>query len=213
MKKQNSILASLPTLRRLPKYIHLLKKMKQNNVKYVSATLIARELEIEAIQVRKDLSITGIVGKPKIGFGLNELILGIEKFLNWNIKEDAVLIGVGALGKAIIGYENFKNYGLNIIVAFDNDEKKIGSKVLNVKVLAIEKLRGLVEKKKIKIAVITTPASVAQEICDILIKAGIKAIWNFSPVSLKASNNVIIESVHLSQSLAVLTHKLANKTE
>lgn len=119
MTDQQITSASLPTLRRLPRYIHVLKKLKKEDVKYVSATLIAKELGIESIQLRKDLSITGVVGKPKIGFNLDKLLTAIVNFLNWNNKEDAFLIGVGALGEAIIGYENFRNYGLNIVAAFD----------------------------------------------------------------------------------------------
>ena len=210
MKKKDSS-ASLPTLRRLPRYIHVLKRLKLKNIEYVSATTIAGELEIESIQVRKDLSVTGIVGKPKIGFELDELIISIQEFLNWNKQEDAYLIGAGGLGKAIVSYENFKNYGLNIVAIFDNNKKKIGKKINGLEVLPLDKLYDLGESKNVKIGVITTPASAAQEVCDKLIINGVKAIWNFSPVSLKAPKDIIIESVHLSQSLAVLTHKLSMK--
>lgn len=213
MTEEHLVVASLPTLRRLPRYAHVLKKLKKQNVEHVSATLIARELGIEPIQVRKDLSVTKIVGKPKIGFNLDELLTEIGNYLNWNNKEDAVLVGVGALGEAIIGYENFKNYGLNIIAVFDNNEKKIGENIHGFKIQSISELHKLVKRRHVNIAIITTPGEVAQEYCDNLVKVGIKAIWNFSPTSLKVSDNVVIESVHLSQSLAILTHKLARKLE
>ena len=211
MTANNPISASLPTLRRLPRYIHVLRRLKSNNVEYVSATVIAKELGIEPIQVRKDLSVTGIVGKPKIGFELDDLVAAIVDFLNWNNQEDAFLIGVGALGKAIIGYDNFKSYGLNIIAAFDNNKSLIGKNVHGIEVLSISELSSLVKRMKVNLAVITTPNSAAQEVADEVVNAGVKAIWNFSPASLRVPDDVIVESVHLSQSLAILTHKLSKK--
>ena len=186
MEKQ-IVSAPVPTLRRLPKYIHLLKRMKAENIEYVSATTIAEELGLEAIQVRKDLSLTGIVGKPKLGFELEELINSIREFLNWNNVTDAFLVGVGALGEAIIGYENFKSYGLNIIAAFDVDPKKIGKEISGDEVFSIDKLYDLIQRMKINIGIIR----------------------NFGSIDLKVPEQVILENVHLSQSLAVLTHKLA----
>lgn len=210
MKNKHNLRVSVPTLRRLPMYVSILKRLKEENHKYVSATTIARELDFEPIQVRKDLSITGIVGKPKVGFELEELIKSIGNFLNWKNNEKALIVGVGALGHAILGYDNFKNYGLNIVCAFDNDKRKIGKKFHGIKIYSMVSLSKMVKSKKISMAVITTPGKVAQEVYDLLTEAGIKAIWNFTPTSLKSKEGVIVESVHLSQSLAVLTHKMAN---
>ncbi|MBL1211731.1 MAG: redox-sensing transcriptional repressor Rex [Ignavibacteriae bacterium] len=205
------ISAPIPTIRRLPKYIHMLKRLKIENVLYVSATTIAHELKIEPILVRKDLSITGIIGKPKVGFEVEELIASITQFLNWNNTEDAFIIGVGALGEAILGYSGFKDYGLNIIAGFDIDKKKIGKKIFGVEILPLDSLEDLIKRMHINIGVLTVPASESQEICDSMVSSGIKAIWNFSPIALQVPDEVILENVHLSQSLAVLTHKLAKK--
>jgi len=108
-----------PTLRRLPKYIDLLKRLQSTNVKYVSSNYIADKLNLDSIQVRKDLAITGIIGKPKLGFDLDELIRSLNHTLNWDNLNDAFLVGIGSLGSAIIGYRAFfRNYpyGLNFPV-------------------------------------------------------------------------------------------------
>ncbi len=200
---------SLPTLRRLPKYLMLLQILEQQNVIYVSTTLIANELGIESIQVRKDLEVTGVIGKPKLGFIVSDLIQGIIRFLNWDNRRDAFLVGVGALGSAILGYKGFREYGLDIIAAFDNDPGKIGKIIHETEILDIAKLANLIERMKVRLAVLTVPAAFAPEISDTMISAGIKAIWNFAPCHIKARPGIVIENVSLSQSLGVLTHRLS----
>ncbi len=200
---------SLPTLRRLPRYIQLLKRLRREEVASISATIIANELGLEPIQVRKDLSVTGITGKPKTGFILEELNAALRDFLNWGNTQDAFLAGAGALGVALTGYPNFKDYGLNIISAFDNNPKKIGTKIHGIEIFPVDKIADLAARMKVNIGIITVPADAAQEMADIMVEGGIKAIWNFAPVQLKVPEEVILESVSLAQSLGVLTHKLA----
>ncbi len=203
------ISAPIPTLKRLPKYLSYLKRLKKINAEYVSATEIAKEMNFSSIQVRKDIQYTGIIGEPKKGFELNELILKINSFLNWDNMEDAFLVGVGGLGKAILGYDGFKNYGLDIIAAFDLSERK--NTINEIEVYPVSKLSDLIKRMHINIGVITVPASAAQEIADCMVEAGIIAIWNFAPVELQVPSDIILENVQLSQSLAVLTHKLSQK--
>jgi redox-sensing transcriptional repressor len=200
-----------PTLRRLPKYIQLCKKLKKENVKYISSNTIADELGVDSIQVRKDLSLTGIVGKPKLGFDLDELIQSLLHTLNWDNIKDAFLVGPGSLGSAILGYQTFRGYGLNIIATFDNDPEKIGKTLNGIEVLSVEKLPDMIKRMHINIGVITVPAEEAQNVTDAMVEGGILAIWNFAPVHLKVPKEVIIENAQLSQSLGVLTHKLAEK--
>ena len=200
-----------PTLRRFPKYIQLLKRLKSENIRFISSTMISEELGLDSIQVRKDLSLTGVVGKPKLGFELDELMQSLLHTLNWDNINDAFLVGAGSLGNAIMGYKNFNSYGFNIIAAFDNDSSKIGSIMNNIEILPIEKLNDMITRMHINIGVITTPAETAQQIANLMITGGIKAIWNFAPVHLKAPEDIIIENAQLSQSLGVLTHKLAEK--
>ncbi len=200
-----------PTLRRLPKYIHLLNRLKRENIKQVSSNLIADELELDSIQVRKDLTVTGIIGKPKIGFDLDELLAALNHTLNWDNNVDAFLVGAGSLGSAIIGYKNFTSYGLNIVAAFDNDPSKLETIVNGIEILPIEKLADMITRMHINIGVLTVPPEAAQQTAEIMIEAGIIAIWNFAPIHLKVPPDVIVENAQLSHSLGVLTHKLAER--
>lgn len=200
---------SEPTLRRLPSYLHLLKRLDQQGRGIVSCTYISKDLKLDPTQVRKDLAATGIVGKPKIGYDVNNLIRSIESFLDWNNQTDAFLAGVGNLGRALMGYERFKDYGLNIVGVFDSDHEKIGTTVADRKILPIAKLPELARRMHINIGMITAPAEAAQIIADLMIEGGIIAIWNFAPTSIKVPDNVIVEKAHLYTSLAVLSHKLA----
>lgn len=197
-----------PTLRRLPRYLYFLKNLREEGVKQVSSTFIASTLGLDPTQVRKDIEYTDVVGKPKKGFETGELIKAIESFLNWNNQTDAFLVGVGNLGTAMLGYGNFKKYGLNFVAAFDTDEEKLGKEVYGVEVFGLDKLVDLGIKKKINIGVLTTPATAAQEVADRFVEAGIKAIWNFAPIQLKVPENVIVENAQLTQSLALLSRKL-----
>ncbi|MFA8344289.1 MAG: redox-sensing transcriptional repressor Rex [Rhodothermaceae bacterium] len=209
--KRELISAPIPTLKRLPKYYHLLKKYSKTDKQYVSARMIADELKMDPILVRKDIQSTGIVGKPKIGFELKELMKSINTFLNWDNLNDAFLVGVGGLGQAILGYESFKNYGLNIVAAFDVNKEVIGRKIRGIEILPLDKLANLAKRMHINIGVMTVPPSAAQEVADQMVEGNIQAIWNFAPVDLKLPETIILENVLLSQSLGVLTHKLAQK--
>ncbi len=198
-----------PTLRRLPKYLNLLTKLKEENVVEVSSTLIANELGLDPTQVRKDIQYTGIEGKPKTGFFIDDLIKAIRTFLNWDNTTDAFLVGVGSLGTAMLGYKQFKLHGINFVAAFDNDPNKIGNYIHGIPVLPIEKLTNLASRMKVHIGVLTVPASVAQTIADMMVAGGILAIWNFAPTHIKVPDNVIVENAQLTHSLAVLTRKLS----
>ncbi len=171
--------------------------------------MIANELSLDSTQVRKDIQHTKIVGKPKTGFDVDSLIEAIITCLNWNRFENAFLVGAGSLGTAMLGYKQFKEYGLNIVAAFDTDKSKIGTKIHDVEVLHIERMAVLAQLMKIHVGVLTVPAKVAQESVDLMIKGGIVAIWNFVPAKLKVPKHVIVENAQFTQSLAVLTRKLA----
>lgn len=200
-----------PTLRRLPKYINLLEKLKRESVQFVSSNLVSEELGLDSIQVRKDLALTGIVGKPKLGFNLNELLQALYHTLNWDNSNDAFLAGAGSLGSAILGYKTFKDYGLNIIAAFDNNPSLVGTKINDTEILPIDKLSEMIKRMHVNIGVICVPADEAQQVADEMIQGGIKAIWNFAPLHLKVPAGIIVENAQLSQSLGVLTHKLAER--
>lgn len=199
-----------PTLRRLPIYYQYIKKFSQENKSdFISCTRIARDLHLIAIQVRKDLEYTAAQGKPKIGYCVSDLLRAIECFLGWNNTTEAILVGSGHLGAALLGYNGFKDYGLNIIAAFDSDTRKIGKEIHGRKIFSIKKMPSIIKRTNIKIGILTAPGGVAQELADLMIDAGIRAIWNFAPTKISASSEVIIQHENLASSLVVLSKRLA----
>ena len=197
----------LPSLKRLPTYHHYLKDSQEKGLIYISCTLIGKDLNFDPTQVRKDLEATEIIGKPKVGYPVIDLISAIETFLGWNNVNEAFLVGAGYLGSALLGYERFKSTGLNIVATFDTDTMRVGTQVRGKEVLPLEKLVELAQR--ISIHIITVPASEAQKVADLMVEGGIKAIWNFAPVHLRLREDIIVQNEDLYNSLAALSHKLA----
>jgi redox-sensing transcriptional repressor len=199
-----------PTLRRLPIYYQYLKKVQEEKKsEYISCTQIGNELNILPIQVRKDLEITEASGRPKLGYGVKDLLCNIEDFLGWNNTTDAYLVGVGNLGSALLGYQGFKEYGLNIIAAFDEDAAKTGTEIRGKMVFPVTKLPEMIKRMGIRIGILTVPAHCAQSLANTMVDAGIHAIWNFSPVKIVVSQDIIVQHENLASSLVVLSKKLA----
>lgn len=200
-----------PSLNRLPQYHHYLSELQGKGIGRVSCSLIGTDLNLVPVQVRKDLQYTGIVGKPKTGYSVPELIHAIESFLGWNNVNEAFLVGAGNLGTALLGHERFSNFGLSIVAAFDADPEKIGQWVHGKAVLPLEKLADLAQRMSIHLGIITAPAEYAQNIADEMIKGGIQAIWNFAPVRIKVPAHIIVHNEDLYSSLASLSWKLARR--
>ena len=203
-----SKLASLPTIKRLPSYLHVIENAQREGRLYISGTVIADELELEPIQVRKDLAITGIVGKPRIGFPVQELIDAIYSFLHWDHQHPAIIVGAGSLATALMGYPEFPRRGLSIEAAFDNDTEKAGRIVNGKPVYHIDELSRRVAEIGASIAILTVPSSVAQEVSERVIEAGIMAIWNFTNVKLKVPAGILVQKEDLSSGYAVLSVKI-----
>ncbi len=200
-----------PSLRRLPQYHHYLANLAAKGISQVSCSVIGRDLNLVPVQVRKDLQYTGIVGRPKTGYSVSELVQAIETFLGWNNVNEAFLVGVGNLGTALLGHERFSKFGLRIVAAFDTDPAKIGQWIHEKAVLPLDKLGDLAPRMSIHLGIITTPAEVAQEIADAMVKGGIQAIWNFAPVKLKVPECIIVHNEDLYSTLASLSWKLAQR--
>jgi redox-sensing transcriptional repressor len=198
-----------PTLRRIPKYRYYLAELQEKGVKTVSCSTIGGHFNLQPIQVRKDIQITGIVGKPKVGYAVTELLDRIDKFLGLNNPNEAFLVGAGSLGTALLGYSRFSNFGMNIVAAFDADPEKVGKWLHGRLVLPIEKLPYLARRMGIHLGIITVPAPAAQGVADLLVSSGILALWNFAPVVLKLPQHIIVHNEDLYSSLAGLSCKLA----
>jgi len=201
-----------PTLRRLPVYYHYLSKRERTSeADCISCTQIAEDLKLIPIQVRKDLEITGALGKPKVGYNVSVLKKIIADFLGWNNRSDAFLVGVGHLGSALLGYQGFKDYGLNVAAAFDVDLKIVGRAIHGKKIYHVRQLPALAKRMDVQMGILTVPAVSAQAVADVMIEAGIKAIWNFAVVRLVVPDGVIVQHENLASSLAVLSKQIAMK--
>ena len=210
MNKQNGeIYLTVQTLGRLPYYLQYLHGASLRGETSVSAAVLAANLKLNDVLVRKDLSlISTSKGKPKSGFNVQELICNIEDCLGYNNTMDAVLVGVGSLGKALLGSSEFQKNGLNIIAAFDIDEDIVGRVFSGKQVFPLDKVLPLCERLHVHIGIITVPAEFAQNIADLLISCGIKALWNFAPVKLDVPADVIVQNENLAASLAILSQHL-----
>ncbi|MDC7227823.1 MAG: redox-sensing transcriptional repressor Rex [Spirochaetales bacterium] len=200
--------APLPSVRRLPLYLTVLEEFAREGKEWISTTDFSEVLFLKPIQVRKDLAHTGIIGKPKKGFKVDELISTIYDFLGWNNLTEAFLVGAGALGSALLGYGGFQRHGLDIVAAFDISPNVIGKTIHEKEILSLEKLPDLAKRMQVKLGIITVPSSGAQEVADRLVEAGISGIWNFSPIKLHVPDSVVVQREDISSGLAVLSVRL-----
>ena len=204
---------SKSVLKRLPGYLGYLKNMPENAPTHISATALANALGMGEVQVRKDLAMVSDGGRPKIGYLREALIDDIEQFLGYDNTTDAVLIGAGKLGQALLDYKGFQEFGLNILAAFDVFPKMDiteGGKP----VYPVDQLESYCRKNKILMGIITVPGSHAQEVADRLVSCGIKAIWNFAPTRLEVPPQILVQYENMATSLAVLSmHLQANMTK
>ena len=199
----NELEISKATIGRMPLYLRFLQEENSRGEKYISSAVIA-------VLVRKDLAlVSSKPGKPRLGFEVVRLIADIEKFLGYDNLSDAVIVGAGGLGKAFLGYEGFKSNGLNIVAAFDVDPRIVGEEIAGKKVYPMDKFSDFVQHKKINIGIITVPKAAAQEILDAMVRAGIKAVWNFAPAPLRVPKGIILKNEDLSASLALLAGELS----
>jgi redox-sensing transcriptional repressor len=199
------------SLRRLPVYYRSLQEMMTAGVAQVSCAGLARVLGLDATQVRKDIEMTGIVGKPRVGYPLGDLVRRIENFLAWNRPKEAVLAGAGSLGSALLGYEKFRSHGMEIVAVFDIDPIKIGQRIHGKEVQHLMLLPDFLRQSQTLVGVIATPAGAAQSVADLMVTGGVRAIWNFAPAHIRVPERVILQNEDLYHSLASLTFKLESR--
>lgn len=196
------------SLRRLPIYYRRLQEMiDAGTAQAVSCAELARVLGLDPTLVRKDIEMTGIVGKPRVGYMLTDLARWIENFLGWNRPKPAVLVGAGSLGSALLGHEKFRTHGMQIVAAFDVDAEKIGQRIHGMEVQPLFSLPDAI-RAGIPLGLIATPGNAAQSVADLLVEAGIRAIWNFSPAHIHVPKSIILQNEDLYHSLASLSFKL-----
>ena len=214
MRKGSPVSISRQALQRMPYYLQALRTARDSGAEIISAPTVAAQLGLNEVQVRKDFaSVSNTAGKPKTGFQTRELITAIESCLGYDNSNDAVLVGAGSLGRALLSYRGFEEYGLSIVTAFDVDPNLTGGEISGKQVLPMTKLPSICRSMNIHIGVITVPASQAQTVCDALVDSGVLAIWNFAPVHLSTPEGILVQNENMAASLAVLSKHLSEQLE
>jgi redox-sensing transcriptional repressor len=204
---------SSPVLARLAIDYQVALRAGEDGREYLSSAYLAGLLGVDETLVRKDMASVGIVGRPHAGFSTGEIIHRLQATLGLTQITDAILIGCGSLGTALLRYPGFARYGLRITAAFDSDRARAGQRVGEYVVLPMEKCRSIIETFGIHVAILTVPAGVVQEITDWLVNRGITAIWNFAPVQLKVPRGVVVRNENLAVGLAQLIHSVKRPKE
>lgn len=197
-----------PALRRLPWYLAYVNLLSARNVDYVSSTQIAKALSIDASQIAKDLSFLNIKGKTRIGYEVASLKSELEYFLGFGEQHNAVMVGVGSLGAALIRDTGLSHYGLNIVAGFDISPEVVGTSINGVPIYDISELETRRPRLKAEIGVVAVPIDSAQEAADQLVASGIKALWNFTPFRIRVAADIVIQNTSIYSHLAVMYNRL-----
>lgn len=205
---ENRTILPEPTIRRLPWYLSYVRMLNNLHVEYVSSTQISKELNVQSSQIAKDLSFLNIRGKTRIGYEVSSLVSELEDFLGFNRHHDAVVIGTGSLGTALMQDHGLENYGLHIVAGFDVREEVIGTRIGGLPVYDINQLADWQKEHNVSIAILTVPVERAQETATLAISSGMTALWNFTPYRIKAPGDVIIANTSIYAHLAIIYNRM-----
>ena len=197
-----------PTLRGLPWYLAYLKLLKDKGEEYVSSTQISKDINVDSSQIAKDLSFINISGKTRVGYEINSLVDVLESFLGFTRTHRAFILGAGSLGSALLHDDGLSQYGLQIVAAFDVNPNKIGKVINGIHVYDIKDLEQFRKDQNVSIGILTVPVDKAQNVADMAIKAGIEAIWNFTPFRIKVPHNIVVQNTSIYAHLAVMFNRL-----
>lgn len=200
-----------PTLRRLPWYLAYVSLLRSKKVEYISSTKIAEELDVDASQIAKDLSFLNIKGKTRIGYEVDTLERKLRDFLGFDQRHNAVMVGVGSLGAALMQDSGLQRYGLNIVAGIDTNPSIAGTTVSGIEVHTPEHLPHLVAELGIKVGVIAVPVDSAQSVADYIISCGVKALWNFTPYRIRVPEGIVVTNTSIYAHLAVMYNRLASQ--
>lgn len=203
------VLIPRPTIERLPLYLRSLTLLDESGVEVVSSEELGRILGITSVQIRKDLAYFGEFGRRGVGYDVADLMQQITEILGVNRPNKIAIVGAGHLGQALARYEGFTEYGFMLAAIFDADPKKIGMEVAGQQVLSADYVTEVVKSLGIQIGVLTVPAPAAQQVADQLIKAGVRAIWNFAPTRIEAPIDIEVRQENLIVGLLALSYHLA----
>ena len=202
---------SSAVIRRLPRYYRYLGELMETGVQRISSKELSARMKVTASQIRQDLNNFGGFGQQGYGYNVQYLYEEIGKILGIDREHNMLIIGAGNLGKAIINYSDFEKRGFLIKGIFDNNPKLKGTKIRGIEVMMMDELTDFISENAIEIVALTIPKEAAKQIARVVADAGIKAIWNFAHTDLNLPDDVIVENVHLSESLMRLSYTIANR--
>lgn len=197
-----------PTLRRLPWYLFNVKLMKERGETHVSSTQISKQINIDASQIAKDLSFVKISGRTRVGYEIDALIRVLEDFLGFSSLHEAYLFGVGSLGAALLFDSGLVHFGLKIVGAFDVKPELVGTSINGIPIYHTNDFEQVIKNSTARIGVLTVPINIAQDITDMMVQGGIKAIWNFTPFRIRVPENIVVQNTSLYAQLAVMFNRL-----
>ena len=200
-------------INRLPRYYRYLGDLLESDITRISSKELSAKMNITASQIRQDLNNFGGFGQQGYGYNVKYLYAEIAKILGIDQQHNLIIIGAGNLGQAIANYTNFERRGFLIKGMFDINPKLIGLVIRGIEIRSVDEMESFIKDNDIQIAALTIPKTKAPEIADRLVKAGIKAIWNFAHTDLVVPDDVVVENVHLSESLMRLSYRVCSRQE
>lgn len=208
LESKSNIKLPEPSLRRLPWYLAYVKLLKDRGEEYVSSTQIAKEINVDASQIAKDLSFINISGKTRVGYEVNSLVDVLEDFLGFTAMHKAFIFGVGSLGAALLQDSGLSQYGLKVVAGFDVRSDIIGKEVNGIPVFHISELSQKQREYDAQIGILTVPVDKAQSTTEMMINGGMKAVWNFTPYRIRVPKNIVIQNTSIYAHLAVMFNRL-----
>ncbi len=202
---------SMAVIKRLPKYHRYLTELLRNDVDRISSKELSEKIGFTASQIRQDLNCFGDFGQQGYGYNVRDLYKEISNILGLTREYKTVIVGAGNIGQAIANYTRFTKIGFTLHGIFDANPKLVGIKIRDIEIRDIDDLETFLKENSIDVGIICVPSSNAQKVCNLLVKSNVKGIWNFAPVDLVVPEDVIIENVHLSESLMTLAYLLNEK--
>lgn len=209
MEKENKV--SMAVVRRLPKYYRYLQELLSKGINRISSQELSNLTGFTASQIRQDLNNFGGFGQQGYGYNVEKLYLQLKKIIGLEQTYNSVIAGAGNLGQAVANYKGFQDAGFKILSLFDKNPKIIGLKIRDIEIRDVDYMESFIRENDVSIGIITTPKEHAQDVANIFSKAGVKGIWNFAPADLKVPDNIVVENVHLSESLFTLSYLLKQK--
>jgi len=211
MSRDNKI--SMAVIRRLPKYYRYLGDLLTRDINRISSQELSKLTGFTASQIRQDLNNFGGFGQQGYGYNVDELHKQLGKILGLDKTYNTVIVGAGNLGQAVANYRGFEDAGFKVVSLFDKNPKLIGLKIRDIETRDVDNLESYITENNIEIGVISTPKEYGQDIADKFVRSGIKGIWNFAPTDLKVPDDVVVENVHLNESLFTLSYLLKERFE